>query len=569
MPPDSFNASLRLPPLLQFLKQSRQLHLQYISGTQPISSTPAPVYVLGNPSADLDSIISAIVYSYFASGYGHSTTTSTAAALSSSSASPPQRKRPHIPLINLPAVPSGPELRRLRPEFVTALWLSTTTGPATTATTIENPQWDKLGGGGRGGQQHSDDDTGNVLRECILTVADLKTQAADHAATGGGGGGRRWILDTTMVDWNAFPSSSSSQKATATTEKIGSLEGLPGVDFHVVGCIDHHADEGFVSTHSSSPDESSLPDPLVVELGPGSCASLVVRELRLRWLWDGGPDGSADGSATHGESQLAKLALAAILIDTNNLTAKGKVTDTDREAVSFLESKVQQEQQQQLSLQSQSQIPWTRESFFHEVSKSKQNSLDLLTLPEILDRDYKDWTEETSSSSETAGKGQQVKLGFCSCVKPIGWLIDKAKPKPTDVPISESNELLFLNALRSFSTTRDLDIIVIMTAFSDNNKFRRELLLCALHPGPDDPGERCCRSFVSRCESELGLSGWSLSSSSSSQKQGANNNNNKGHNIESLFNTDSPIWCRLWDQADVTKSRKQVAPLLRGEVARL
>lgn len=49
--------------LLQFLKEARHAHLQFLSSGVESQS---PIYVVGNPSVDLDSIISAIVYSYFA-----------------------------------------------------------------------------------------------------------------------------------------------------------------------------------------------------------------------------------------------------------------------------------------------------------------------------------------------------------------------------------------------------------------------------------------------------------------------------------------------------------------------
>lgn len=61
----------RSPPslqnLLRFLKQARQTHLSFITGALLSSSrAETPIYVVGNPSADLDSAISVIVYSYFA-----------------------------------------------------------------------------------------------------------------------------------------------------------------------------------------------------------------------------------------------------------------------------------------------------------------------------------------------------------------------------------------------------------------------------------------------------------------------------------------------------------------------
>lgn len=481
--------------LLQFLKQARYLHFQHVAGA--LSSSAAPVYVLGNPSADLDSIISAIVYSYFANGH-----------------LPSSRGRPHIPLINLSGVPSGSELRRLRPEFATALWLSTNNPPAT-----ESERWDS----------QNVRSTGKLLNEHILTVADLKLHFDAERRP-------KCTLDTVMVDWNAFPIRSEDESG----KRTGLLEALPNVEFRILGCIDHHVDEGgFV------PSADSLPEgqPFIVQPGPGSCTSLIVCELRKRGLWAAG---DATTTRLTAEAQAAKLALAAMLIDTTNLTAKGKVTGVDRLAVSFLESKIQQ-----------AEVPWDRNAFFREVQETKQNSLDLLTFPEILDRDYKEWTEEISSSKE--GKGV-IKLGFCSCVKPIPWIIIKATAEPDGNGETDGTPQTFLDGLRSFSASKDLDVAVIMTAFIDasTKNFRRELLLCSLHSGA---GEECSRSFASRGGSEIGLSSWPPASHTADPKM---------REIAALLNLDSPpVWCHVWEQTDLTKSRKQVAPLLRAEAAKL
>ena len=518
MPAD--NVPLRLP-LLQFLRQSRQLHLQHISGTW---TAPVPIYVLGNTSADLDSMISAIVYSYFASGNPYHSS---------------HGRRPHIPLVNLPEVPSGHELRRMRPEFVTALWLSTGLNSISSATsgkkgTSSVTQTEKENGRQRQDTSESSEFVDNVLREHVLTVADLKEQNS----------GRRWRLDTVMVDWNAFP---SSRPANTAIGKVGTLDALPSVDFNVVGCIDHHADEGFVSQTPSGGSSPSLPEPVVVELGPGSCASIVVRELAWSGLWD--------GCSPLGELQLAKLALAPILIDTNDL--EYKATDVDRHAASFLEEKAQSAE-----LHATASSSWNRHSFFQSISESKQNGIDLLTVPEILGRDYKEWNEGDAM--------HQVKIGIACCIKPVEYVVAKTKVEQNGSNNNADGDAdtslhLFINALRSFAALRKLDVVALMTAFSDkNDKFRRELLLYPLRSGA---AEECCRRFASHSESELGLVTWSLASVSPSyEMQGTGNDSS---DVASFLNRDSPFWCRLWEQKDVSKSRKKVAPLLRGEVSRL
>lgn len=466
----------------------------------------------------------------------------------------------------------------------------------------------------------NDDENEKEKEKHIQTISDLGTQFQERERKQERKPASTTKLDTVMVDWNAFPVTLPS-KNQDQDEKIGSLESLPGVEFRVIGCIDHHADEGFLSSSSSlSPPSSSMPEefgalegyqPCVIQPGPGSCMSLVVRELRKRGLWVGS-DADADAEASSAsvqeatstnsssaesvselisQAEAAKLALAAILIDTANLTAEGRVTDDDREAVAFLEGRIEESRRRQQRPQS-----WDRNAFYQAILETKQNSLDLLTIPEILDRDYKDWTEEVPAGKDENKPNLKLKLGFCSSVKPVEWIINKAKPSattntttntttkennPHDQSIRNPQAQTFLNELHSFSQSRNLDITVVMTAFNDdnddsnnnnndNNKFRRELLLYVPHADADTragagagtdaaspspsaiatASRQSAETFASKAVPELGLS-------------------SSGVSYSDVLNMDSPEWCRVWEQGDVRKSRKQVAPLLRGVVARL
>ncbi|RHZ48918.1 putative exopolyphosphatase [Aspergillus thermomutatus] len=480
----------RSPPslqsLLRFLKQARQTHLSFISEALSSSSrTEPPIYVVGNPSADLDSTISAIVYSYFA----HNRT-------------PIESPRPHIPLINLPNVPSGPELRRLRPEFVKAFCLATTTPSAE-----GDDVWDE-----------TPETAGTILHEHILTVADfaahLRQYHAEHAD-------HRLTADVTLVDWNALPHRSPTGQ-----RGKGSLDGLPSIDFCTVGCIDHHVDEGFL------PPVESLPrgQPLLVRPA-GSCTSLVVSTLRELDLWQANTEGNVTSSTSTETMQLAKLALAPVLIDTTNLTAKDKVTDADTDAVHFLISQMDR-------CKSTLGSTWDREAFYEQILDAKQNSLDLLTVDEILGRDYKQWTETARQNASS------VQIGFCSMVKSIPWIVRKA-----------GSPEAFLDALQTFAKRRELGIVVVMTAFTSHaqdGRFCRELVACALDDGP---AVQALEAFTAQAGSRLGLQEWnSLEGDSEDDSQA----------IKSAFNSDAPVWRRIWHQMDVTKSRKQVAPLVRG-----
>jgi exopolyphosphatase len=463
--------------LLQFLRQARQVHLKYISG----ALSESPIYVVGNPSADLDSIVSAIIYSYCANNR-----------------LPIQSPRPHIPLLNLPNVLAGPELYRLRPEFVTALWSSTNLPALRSEDKFEN-------------NQHS---AGNLLREHFLTVADFAQSLEDQKVL------KQILTESFLVDWNALPYPSNHDKG------FGSLTGLSGVSFRVLGCIDHHIDENYMPSAESLPKDQ----PLIIQPGPGSCASLITRELRQRGLWE----------ETAEMAQVAKLALSAVLIDTSNLTAEGKVTDVDREAVRSLRGQIKGQLEA-----STVEHKWEMEKFYNAVLSAKQNSLDLLTLDEVLDRDYKDWTE----TSQTSGK--TVKMGFCSSVKPMRWIVQKAgKPEQ------------FLDAALSFASSaeKDLDVLVVMTAFTaSDGHFCRELFVGVARD--NDTALEGVKAFVEQASSKFGLIEWSpLDGEGIPELTG---------NCLSALNQDFPLWRRLWVQTNAAGSRKQVAPLLRTAVANL
>lgn len=521
--------------LLQFLKQARNLHAQHVAGT-----TSAPIYVLGNPSADLDSIISAIIYSYFASG-------SSRIPAQQQPQQQQQGARQYIPLINLHDVPSGSELRRLRPEFATALWLST--NPAVPSNDGDVAGWVN--------DAHS---AANVLRDHALTVADVKAHLRWQNTTS-------WSFETIMVDWNALPVGSKERPG------HGSLDTLPGVEIDVVGCIDHHVDEAFV------PPAPVQDHPRLIQPGPGSCTSLVVRELRSRGLW---PEETATAStSTHEdetgraaiyEAQAAKLALAAILIDTTNLTAEGKVTEVDRTAVAFLEAKVQrgyetqqrsllkhrhpQPHRQQLPVPTPGGDPaleWNRANFFATVQRTKHESLDFLTLDEILGRDYKDWIEAPASAADT---GKTLRVGICSVVQPVSYLVAKAGGVMASGASSGAKAREFLTDLRNFSRDRELDVVAVMTAFTsppgEDGEFRRELLVWAVNEA-DSTAVSGTKRFADRAVRELGLEEWDGAPESV--------------DIRAELNGEKGGWKRVWRQTDVTKSRKQVAPLLRAALA--
>ncbi|CRG87407.1 hypothetical protein PISL3812_04424 [Talaromyces islandicus] len=479
--------------LLPFLKQTwRQLlalpaprtstTAAAASSLSPI--TKSPIFVLGNQSADLDSIISAILYSYFFSRAGN---------------------RAHVPLVNLLDVPSGTELRRLRPEFACAFELAT----SSRAETAHYPSG-------------KDDGDGAVrlLHEHIVTVADLREQLLSSWQSDNN---TKLELDAVLVDWNKPPHVET--KKTPRTRGRGSVEGLHDLaTFSVIGCIDHHADEDFVPPAEDLPDDN----PRIIELGPGSCTSLIIREVQRRRLWPSQRPGASSTSPEQGDInvEIAKLALAAILIDTGNLTAEGKVTDVDRDAVSFLSQKISEARESGSS----AATTWNQKAFFDEVQDAKAHSLDWLTVDEILGRDYKDWTESTAS-------GEKVTIGIASIVRPLSWIISKANEE--DGLRTREGLRPMLDKLRQFAQRKGLDAVSVMTAFtSDEGQFERELLVWGLHDGCIKQLE----NFAETSRGELGLEQWSQFPFDGCRE------------IGTLY---------IWRQLSVRNSRKQVAPLLR------
>ncbi|KKZ61658.1 hypothetical protein EMCG_03843 [[Emmonsia] crescens] len=559
--PTSFTRRL---DLFRFLKQTHASSLYSHSHT---AQTKCQIYVLGNPSADLDSIISAIIYSYFA--------TRVISASPASVTSPSEREggenilRQYIPLIDLPNVHAGKELARLRPEFVTALRLAV--------------GWD----GGRvnnGNEYHAE----NSLENSVLTVADLKERlvALDRNTAAGSGRGKETEAPNTrnyeeaaskssnhnadgqknlnimMVDWNALP------KLPPKREKRG-IEGLsdalPGLKISVVGCIDHHDDECFVSRES----DSHPYDPRCIQTGVGSCTSLVVRELRAQGLWRDDVSCSSDPTTTTTmdadtredqtaiyEAQAARLAMAAILIDTANMTAKSKVSAVDTAVVAFLEAKIRAGIKAHFRSNPQfatSGANWDRQSFYDAIALVKENSVENLTVQEVLGRDYKEWTETVTTKTTSSGTNSNttMKLGICCMVKPLSWLVEKCIRESKDVattPTDTRSTTLLFKYLSSFAAEKHLDLVAVMTAFrtpAPKSEFYRELLLYSLNseclPGVE--------SFEAAAAGELGLEeGVWIGDFALTSATGDNNG----------------CYKRVWKQIDVSKSRKQVAPLLRG-----
>ncbi|KAI9736408.1 MAG: Exopolyphosphatase [Claussenomyces sp. TS43310] len=256
-----------------------------------------------------------------------------------------------------------------------------------------------------------------------------------------------------------------------------------------VGCIDHHDDEGSVPKNCGD-------EPRIIQKS-GSCASLVVAHCRK--LWDA--DAAGSEQPKRWDAELAQLALAPILIDTNNLCDKTKVTDVDMQAVEFLEKWAGE--------------GFKRDEYFKEVSEAKQDIGDL-NLVDVLRKDYKMWEENG------------MKLGVSSVVKNMNFLVEKA-----------GGDEHVTQALRTFGHDRDLSLFAVMTTSNPDGNFTRELLVF----GFGDEAVKLCKRFEEQASSTLGLKTW------------------KGGRLDTEGG--SREWSRCWIQERVENSRKQVGPLLR------
>ncbi|KAI5854191.1 hypothetical protein BZA05DRAFT_335152 [Tricharina praecox] len=214
---------------------------------------------------------------------------------------------------------------------------------------------------------------------------------------------------------------------------------LPGSQ--VVGIIDHHDDEGHFPSAS----------PRVIEKC-GSCSSLVIRtflaQSQLR---------KADE-----QSQIARLALAAVLIDTTDMTQK--VTEIDEAVVQTLLGMLPKD--------------WDRKAFYQGVSQAKKD-VGSLPLRDLLRKDYKEWAE-----------ANVCKIGIASVVMGLKWMCSR-----------EENNTVFMNCLKSYAGEKGLDVLGVMTTDGEGDEFHRELLLW----GMSDVGKECVQRFENGAD-DAGLS---------------------------------------------------------------
>ncbi|KAK0386062.1 hypothetical protein NLU13_5899 [Sarocladium strictum] len=326
-------------------------------------------FVIGNESADLDSLCSAILLAYMRTH------------------TPPHTL--HIPVSNLPR-----DDLALRPEMAATL-------------------------------SHA----GLALSD-LLTLSELPDLQQLKS---------EWLL----VDHNAPTGSLREQRGS-----------------HIIGCIDHHADEDFVASDAAT---------RIIEQC-GSCMSLVVRDSRAVWEDLASQDRESKDAAAEDE-KLAKLALAPILIDTTNLTSEDKVRPQDTEAVRFLESMIQDK-------------AFDRTRFFDAITEVKAD-ISQLSFRDIFRKDYKEWYDNS------------LKLGISSVVQNLDYLISE---------VGNGKDDDFLDQLKQWAEERKLDIASVMTTSTDDKgQFQRELIFW----GTTDQGSAVLARFADSSSGKLELETWS------------------------------------------------------------
>ncbi|VUC22170.1 unnamed protein product [Clonostachys rosea] len=301
----------------------------------PAERTLPLTFVVGNESADLDSLCSAVVYAYLRTNG--------------------KQQSLHIPLSNLPRADLA-----LRTEMTAVL------------------------------------KNADLTPSDLLTLSELPDLKPEDT---------RWLL----IDHNSL---------TGPLRKFES---------QIIGCIDHHVDEGTIPKDIS---------PRIIE-PCGSCMSLVIEESKKLW------EAVAAGSNHTEDQKLARLALAPVLIDTINLTAKDKTKPKDRSAAEFLQGKIQDEK-------------FNSNAYYKAIEVVKED-ISELSFRDIFRKDYKEWTEGG------------LRLGISCAVQNFDYLIHKTKGNTDE----------FFDKLGDWAEERELDIISVMTTSHPGGEFQRHLLVWA------------------------------------------------------------------------------------------
>ncbi|KAI1749873.1 exopolyphosphatase-like protein [Xylaria castorea] len=447
--------------------------------TAPSSKRTTPLtFVVGNESADLDSLCSALLLAYFHTYSPPPTQRGSAGNSQSLCGINNSNNTLHIPICHLQRADLA-----LRPEFAAVLRDADVKGED--VFTLEDvlppppppPHHHHHHHEGNNNNNNSKKEEKKSNGEEIL----LRPEDT------------RWLL----VDHNAM------------TGALGRAFGT-----RVFGCVDHHADEDAV------PRDAEV---RVVEKS-GSCMSLVVE--RCADIWE-----ALGGSSRKIDAQLARLALAPVLVDTTNLGDENKTTAHDVRAVVRAEGKIaahDAEEKGEVEVEK-----YDRDAFFKRIMDLKEDIADM-SFRDVFRKDYKEWT------AAVEGGVRDLRLGTSSVPRGFGYLVD------TKADGGGDPAAVFVDALEDWGREKDgsqgkMDLVVVLTGFRDQHgTFRRELLVWAR----SEAGVRAAELFEKNWGDRLGLETW-------------------GDGGLDLKRDDDDGWRRCWAQRAVEHSRKQIAPMLR------
>lgn len=338
-----------------------------------------------------------------------------------------------------------------------------------------------------------------VRPEDLITLSDLPPPPPP-SRDGGGLDPRdtRWLL----VDHNALTGDLAARFAAGGAR--------------VVGCVDHHEDEGAVPADARPR----------VFARCGSCMSLVLDECRA--TWDRLSAGEEGREGEEQDAELARVALAPILVDTTNLTSPDKTTDLDVRAAELAESKLRRAQEARVAAADNDNNNnnnnnnvrlYDRTAYFEELRRLKEEIAGL-SYRDVLRKDYKGWRGEGG-----------LALGVSAVVQGFGYL---------ERAVGERDRGRLLGAVRDWAAEQRLDLAAVMTASRDGGVFARELLLWAF--GAD--AVKAAKRFAQRYGETLGLETWGAGELDGEDAA-------RGE------------WRACWRQRRTEHSRKQVAPMLR------
>ncbi|RMZ81602.1 hypothetical protein DV737_g2470, partial [Chaetothyriales sp. CBS 132003] len=475
------------------------------------TSRTSPTIVLGNPSADLDSFVSAVVYSYF---HNHSEPQTNNAKTGVNTV--------YIPVLNLPKTPAS-KLHRLRPEFDLAVrsadaWHISDDDPSRPA-----------------------EGNGSTILDQVITIHDLTTTLSSSP------------LAASFVPTSEAPPP-QSVPVVLVDHNVPSIIGLTPHELcsrlTVTGCIDHHVDE------SCSPQSYT---PRIINLNAGSCTSLVISYLRAQNLFpDPNPNPHptpVEVSSTIALQQISSLALSSILVDTHSLKSSSKTKPVDLEAVQFLTSHLMKPglhggifapaspnsitlESASASVSASAVTTFFTDDYPRMLSDAKINSLEKLTLEEILDRDYKQWSEPSDTANAI-----YVEIGISSAPQPISWLVDHASSPSS----STSNGSTFVSAIANFSKSNNLDIFLLLSSPTPRGKGLAAVAFT-------DRGVATLEQFEERGVDALGLKAY--------EEEKGTGELSEAMDAEFGGKNGQRRW-RVWWLTKMDNTRKQIAPLVR------